>query len=255
MRRRPHRRPRHRPQILFATSSLPTVLRSQGARSRVGSDVYVAVSRLITSLQRIDSAPVSGRVEGKVPVRCGRALVDDLSRLATAPPTSVSLLRVTDRNDPGRCAGSRDVAVDVQGGVKVKVQVPFEAPSRDVNALAVGDREQDGVGRRDRDQDWQSLPPHIPRAVGAGAGGDSAGAAPTPIRAAAHGESRARALLRATLRRPRSAIVAAWISSWCVRVAERALPTGSTCARSSRAGTCWTARAGDATRWSTACRS
>jgi hypothetical protein len=52
----------------------------------------------------------------------------------------------------------------------------------------VGDREQDGVGRRDRDYDWHSLPPHIPNAVRAGAGGDSAGAAPTPIRAAAHGE-------------------------------------------------------------------
>jgi hypothetical protein len=32
--------------------------------------------------------------------------------------------------------------------------------------------------------------PHIPRALRASAGGDSAGAATTPIRAAAHGESR-----------------------------------------------------------------
>src|ERR1041384_2902387 len=45
---------------------------------------------------------------------------------------------------------------------------------------AVGDREQDGVGRRARDYDWRSLPPHIPRGSRAGAGGDSAGAAPTP---------------------------------------------------------------------------
>jgi hypothetical protein len=34
--------------------------------------------------------------------------------------------------------------------------------------LAEGDREQDGVGRRDRDYDWPGLAPHIPRGVHAG---------------------------------------------------------------------------------------
>jgi hypothetical protein len=36
-------------------------------------------------------------------------------------------------------------------------QRPFEERSPDVNATAVGDREQDGVGRRDRDYDWHVL--------------------------------------------------------------------------------------------------
>ena len=53
-----------------------------------------------------------------------------------------------------------------------------------------------GWGRgRDRDQDWPFVAPPIPRGVRACRGGDSAGAVPTPIRAAAHGEPRARALL------------------------------------------------------------
>src|SRR4051812_49548216 len=38
--------------------------------------------------------------------------------------------------------------------------------------------------------------PPIPRAARAGVGGDSAGAAPTPIRAAAHGEPSVRAFSR-----------------------------------------------------------
>ena len=34
---------------------------------------------------------------------------------------------------------------------------PSEEPSRDANATAVGDREQDGVGRRARDLDWPGV--------------------------------------------------------------------------------------------------
>src|ERR1041385_5975334 len=63
-----------------------------------------------------------------------------------------------------------------------------ETLSRDANArLAVVDREQDGVGVATVITIGIRCP-QIPRAARACAGGDSAGAATTPIRAAAHGE-------------------------------------------------------------------
>src|SRR5262249_39654446 len=67
--------------------------------------------------------------------------------------------------------------------------------------LAVGARERMGAGQHLR-LGLAGLPRHLPHAARACAGGYSEGAATTPIRVAAHGESRVRALSSAPLPSP-----------------------------------------------------
>jgi hypothetical protein len=72
---------------------------------------------------------------------------------------------------------------------------PPEGRSRDVRAGRRGRPRADGVGVATVTRIGRSLSPHIPRGVRACRGGHSAGAPPTPIRAAAHGDLRVHALL------------------------------------------------------------
>jgi hypothetical protein len=100
-------------------------------------------------------------------------------------------------------SGSTEKITIGRVGVILPKQKALRATSQDANAARRGRPRADGVGVATVIWIGRSLPPHIPRAFRAGTGGDSAGAAPTPIRAAAHGEPRVRVLLCALLPRGR----------------------------------------------------
>ena len=129
-----------------STSTLPS-----NVKGWVDVEVDVKVSRLITSLQPIDSVPVLGRVERGSAEHRRDGLLGDLPRPRGGSPTRASSQRVTDRYDPGRCAGSRDVAVKVNAwGQRSRRRRRRRWGARSRRGLVMND-ESPGLGRRPAD--------------------------------------------------------------------------------------------------------